>query len=172
MRYIQVLWVQLFFLAISDAVLSERKAFCRVHIQIQAVMITLYRVAVAQARKSYRIGLLFTRKNGDFGAISVTERSCSVPISKWSVTHRTGSAQGGVLIRGCWRCAAGWGRIFTTELTIMGSDFQWSYRNGVSHFRIFGVRKFFTFTVSKRTRMFVLWVKSKVFFIQSKKMVN
>ena len=82
------------FLAISDAVLSERKAFCRVHIQIQAVMITLYRVAVAQVRKSYRIGLLFTRKNGDFGAISVTERSCSVPISKWSVTHRIGSAQG------------------------------------------------------------------------------
>ena len=29
------------FLAISDAVLSERKAFCRVHIQIQAVMFTL-----------------------------------------------------------------------------------------------------------------------------------
>ena len=26
----------------------------------------------------------------------------------------------------------------------------------VAHFRIFGVRKFFTYTVSKRTRMFVL----------------
>ena len=29
-------------------------------------------------------------------------------------------------------------------------------------------KKFFTFTVSKRTRMPVLWVKSKVFFIQYK----
>ena len=29
-------------------------------------------------------------------------------------------------------------------------------------------KKFFTFTVNKRTRMPVLWVKSKVFFIQYK----
>ena len=29
------------------------------------------------------------------------------------------------LIRGLWGCAAGWGRIFTTGLTIMGSHFQW-----------------------------------------------
>ena len=36
----------------------------------------------------------------------------------------------------------------------------------------FGVRQFFIFTVSKRTRMFVLWVKSKVFSIQFKKWVN
>ena len=28
------------------------------------------------------------------------------------------------LIRGEWRCAARWGRIFTTGLTIMGSHFQ------------------------------------------------
>ena len=28
------------------------------------------------------------------------------------------------LIRGEWGCAAGWGRIFTTRLTIMGSRFQ------------------------------------------------
>ena len=34
------------------------------------------------------------------------------------------------------------------------------------------VRQFFIFTVSKRTRMFVLQMKSKVFFIQSKKWVN
>ena len=34
------------------------------------------------------------------------------------------------------------------------------------------VRQFFIFTVSKRTRMFVLQRKSKVFFIQSKKWVN
>ena len=30
------------------------------------------------------------------------------------------------------------------------------YLNGVAHFWIFGVRKFFTFTVSKHTRLFVL----------------
>ena len=35
-------------------------------------------------------------------------------------------------------------------------------------FGFFGVRQFFIFTVSKRTRMFVLQMKSKVFFIQSK----
>ena len=35
-------------------------------------------------------------------------------------------------------------------------------------FSDFGVRQFFTFAVSKRTRMFVLLVKSKVFFIQCK----
>ena len=42
-------------------------------------------------------------------------------------------------------CAAGWGRIFITGLTIMGSHI----------FRFLGVRQFI-FTVSKRTRMFVL----------------
>ena len=39
-------------------------------------------------------------------------------------------------------------------------------------FGFFGVRHFFTFTVSKRTRMFALWVKSRVLFIQLKKWVN
>ena len=53
-------------------------------------------------------------------------------------------------------CAAGWGRIFTTGLTIMGSHFQQSYQNGVAHFRISRVRKFFILTVRKLTRMFVL----------------
>ena len=48
----------------------------------------------------------------------------------------------------------------------MGSHFQLSHWNGVAHFRIFGVRKVFIFTVSKRTIMFVLKVKSKVFFIK------
>ena len=37
---------------------------------------------------------------------------------------------------------------------------------------IFGVRQFFILTVSKRTRMFVMQMESKVFFIQSKKWVN
>ena len=34
-----------------------------------------------------------------------------------------------------------------------------------------GVKQFFIFTVSKRTGMFVLQMKSKVFFAQSKKWV-
>ena len=46
---------------------------------------TLYRIAVAQARRTIpdRIGHLFSHENGDFGAISVTKRSCGpAPISK------------------------------------------------------------------------------------------
>ena len=46
-------------------------------------------------------------------------------------------------------------------------DGQGRMFNRVLGFGFFGVRLFFTFTVSKRTRMFVLQMKSKVFFIQS-----
>ena len=45
-------------------------------------MFTLYPIAFASALKPYRIGLLFTHKNSDFGCISVTERSCAALISK------------------------------------------------------------------------------------------
>ena len=45
-------------------------------------MFTLYWIAIPLARKPNQIWLLFTHKNGDFGAISVTERSCAAPISK------------------------------------------------------------------------------------------
>ena len=51
-------------------------------------MFTLYRINFAPARKSnenhtgYDFFDLFTHKNGDFGAISVTERSCASPIFK------------------------------------------------------------------------------------------
>ena len=45
----------------------------------------------------------------------------------------------------------------------MRSHFHdWIDHEGVAHF----LRQFFIFTVGKRTRMFVLQVKSKVFFIQ------
>ena len=43
-------------------------------------MFSLYQVAFAPAWKPYRIGVLFTDKNGDFGTISVTKRSCAAPI--------------------------------------------------------------------------------------------
>ena len=66
-------------------------------------------------------------------------------------------------------CAAGWGRIFTTGLTINGVAFliellEW----GRTFSDFFGVTQFFVFTVSKRIGMFVLQMQSKVFFIQSK----
>ena len=41
--------------------------------------IWILRLARALRRKQYPLGLLFTDKNGDFGAISVTERSCTAP---------------------------------------------------------------------------------------------
>ena len=47
-----------------------------------AAMFTVYRVAFESALKSYQIGLLFTHKNGDFGGIFLTERSCAALISK------------------------------------------------------------------------------------------
>ena len=49
---------------------------------------TLYGIEFAPARKSYRtLGLLFTPNNGDFGAISVTERSCPALSLNWRVTY-------------------------------------------------------------------------------------
>ena len=41
-------------------------------------MFRLHRMVFALTRKE----LLFTHKNGDFGAISVTEQSCAAPISQ------------------------------------------------------------------------------------------
>ena len=65
----------------------------------------------------------------------------------------------------------------------MGSHLaDWIEYNGVSFngvtslglhiFGFLGVRQFFIFTVCKCTRMFTFQMKSKVFFIQSKKWVN
>ena len=45
-------------------------------------MVKLYWIAFVPPRKSYRIGILFTHMNGDFDAISMTERNCVTPISK------------------------------------------------------------------------------------------
>ena len=49
---------------------------------VNKAMFTLSRIAFAQALKPYRTGLLFTHENRDFGAISVTERSCVAQISE------------------------------------------------------------------------------------------
>ena len=40
------------------------------------------RIDYMPERKPHRIGLLLSLEGGDFGAISVTERSCAAPISK------------------------------------------------------------------------------------------
>ena len=50
-------------------------------------MSSLHRKAFAPAQNPYRVELLFTHMNGDFGAISVTERSSAMPISKWKGTY-------------------------------------------------------------------------------------
>ena len=42
------------------------------------------------------------------------------------------------------------------DYNVNGVPFSIELLEWVAHFQIFGVRKFFTFTVSKRTRMFVL----------------
>ena len=39
-------------------------------------MFTLYRIAFALAQEPYRIGVLFTKNNDDFGAISDRARFC------------------------------------------------------------------------------------------------
>ena len=38
-------------------------------------------------------------------------------------------------------CNNGWGRTFTTGLTIIGLHFYKSYQNGVAHFQDFGGQK-------------------------------
>ena len=50
-------------------------------------MFILYRITFALARKPNRIKLLFTRKNVNFGAISVTEQSC--PTTSLKVERHT-----------------------------------------------------------------------------------
>ena len=53
-------------------------------------MFTLNRIALVPAPEGID---LFTQKNGDFGAISVTERGCAAPgrSRQWRVTYRIGS---------------------------------------------------------------------------------
>ena len=58
------------------------------------------------------------------------------------------------------RCATGWGRIFTTGLTIMGFAFSIAeLLEWVSHFQISGVRELFIVTVSKFTRILTVGEK-------------
>ena len=47
-------------------------------------MFTLYRMALASARKLYREGVPFTHKKGDFGAISVTEPRRVLPFMAYT----------------------------------------------------------------------------------------
>ena len=51
-------------------------------VHIRLTMVTLYWKAFVPPRKSYRIGIRLTHVNGDFDAISMTERNGVTPISK------------------------------------------------------------------------------------------
>ena len=53
-------------------VLRKELLIC-VEMHLTKAIFTPYRVALAQAQKSYRIGPLFTHKNGDYGANTGTE---------------------------------------------------------------------------------------------------
>ena len=65
---------------------SGRKDACKSVVPTLSVTKSLHTIiritAFAQARKSYRKGLLLTHKNGDFGAISVSGRSCAAPVMR------------------------------------------------------------------------------------------
>ena len=56
---------------------NVQKVWCtrKVVVLLTKAIFTLCQIAFAPPQKSYRIGLLFTDKDGGFGAISVTERS-------------------------------------------------------------------------------------------------
>ena len=55
--------------------------FRYVQVSIKPI-VTLYRIAFVPVQKLYRIRLLFTHENGDFGVFSVMDRSCAARISK------------------------------------------------------------------------------------------
>ena len=52
------------------------------HFQYSSEKDSIYRITFTPARKPYWIGHLFTHRNGNFGAISVTERIFTTQISK------------------------------------------------------------------------------------------
>ena len=56
--------------------------FVIVMVAFTRAVLTLYRTAFGPTRHLFRIEPLFTHENGDFGAISVTERSRAAPILK------------------------------------------------------------------------------------------
>ena len=51
-------------------------------LSVLVYMFTPPQIAVVSTRKPNRRGLPLTGKNGDFSAITVTERSCAAPILK------------------------------------------------------------------------------------------
>ena len=55
--------------------------FCLPSGSLSEAMFTENRIAFTPAQKPFRIVLLFTHTNGDFDAISVTERGCAARIS-------------------------------------------------------------------------------------------
>ena len=63
------------------SLLALAKSIYYISRSLQSVLGSVpHRIALTPTRKPYRIGPLFTHKNGDFGAISITERSCTATI--------------------------------------------------------------------------------------------
>ena len=63
-------------------------------------------------------------------------------LSPLALLHIPVYPRGYFLVKDNWGCAAGWGRIFTTGLTIMEYIFSRVTRMGSPIFGIFGIRKF------------------------------
>ena len=56
--------------------------FVSVMVAFTRAVFTQYWIPFGPTRQLFRIEPLFTHENGDFGAISVPERSCAAPILK------------------------------------------------------------------------------------------
>ena len=70
-------------------------------------------IALAPARKPYQKGLLFTHKNGGFGAISVTERSCVT--FRWSVNRYRSGRTHTLGARGFSCAVSGFGQVLESD---------------------------------------------------------
>ena len=60
-------------------------------IKLMLAKLTLYRITLAPARKPYRIGVLFTHNNGDFGEISVRDGSLFLLRVGWKMSGSHGN---------------------------------------------------------------------------------
>ena len=63
-------------------VIRSEKQYLENNLRLTQALFTLYRMSFAPVRKPYQKGPLFIHKDGDFGAICLTERNCASPVSK------------------------------------------------------------------------------------------
>ena len=65
-----------------NTVIFSEKQYLENNLRLTQALFTLYRMSFAPVRKPYQKGLLFIHKDGDFCAISVTERNCAATVTK------------------------------------------------------------------------------------------